>query len=104
MKLLINKPLTVMVCLMFAGISIGVGGFASGIDYEAHEGGIVGGIIGAFVGILVATTIGPIIFNDTAELERDTAGDLDASEETIVGTWTLFVVLGVMMAVIGLFM
>jgi len=69
---------------------------------EASESSIVGMIVGALVGVVVAVALIPTIANQTTTLETDTAGDLDTAEEDLVGLWPLLIIVGVMMAIIGL--
>lgn len=64
------------------------------------EGAITGMLIGTLIGVFVASVLLPLIANRTATLESN--GDLDSNEQSLVGTWTLFIVLGVMGAIIGM--
>jgi len=77
------------------------------VNYQKIEGSlhpeeeaIAGMIIGALIGVYVASVLLPLIANRTATLEAN--DDLDSNEQSLVGTWTLFIVLGVMGAIIGM--
>jgi len=76
--------------------------FSNDLMVEAEESSIVGMIVGALVGVVVAVALIPTIANQTAALERDTAGDLETAEESLIGLWPLLIIVGVMMAIIGL--
>lgn len=95
----VNKVLTfgIAICVVagFAGFGV------TNYDY-ANEAGIVGLIVGSLVGVLVASALLPTIANQTAVLETDTAGDLSTGEESLIGTWILLVIVGVMLGIIGL--
>jgi len=67
---------------------------------NAEEQAIAGMIIGALIGVYVASVLLPLIANRTATLESN--ADLDENEQSLVSTWTLFIVLGVMGAIIGM--
>lgn len=64
------------------------------------QAGISGMLIGTLIGVFVASVLLPLIANRTATLESN--ADLDSNEQSLVGTWTLFIVLGVMGAIIGM--
>lgn len=81
------------------GAICGASPLAQDANYEA---GIVGMIVGALVGVVVAVALIPVIANQSATLQTDSAGDLDTSEEALIGLWPLLVIVGVMMGIIGL--
>lgn len=70
------------------------------IENEKEEGAIAMMLIGALIGVYVASVLLPLIANKTAELEDNS--DLDSGEQDLVGTWVLFIILGVMGAIIGM--
>lgn len=72
--------------------------------YEHYESNLGKGVITLLVGIVIAVNILPIIFNQTTTLETDTAGDLDTNEESLIGTWNILIIVGVMLGIIAIAM
>jgi len=68
-------------------------------EIEVKESSFVGGFMGAIVGLLVAVNVVPIIANMTATLEEN--DDLDSSEQALVGTWVLFLIITVIGMILG---
>ena len=105
MEIKVNKTLTVLVAFTVMSCAFGFGGLMGQISYdglEVRESGIVGLIVGSLVGVLVASALLPVIANQTTTLEADAAGDLETSEEGLIGTWNLLIIVGVMLAIISL--
>jgi len=71
-------------------------------EHEAYTSGIIGGVVSLVIGVAVAVAMLPNVFNDTAELEADSAGDLDSSEESLIGTWNVVIIAGIMLMIIGM--
>lgn len=67
--------------------------------FITYEVGIGGAIVGALVTVLLAVNVIPIIANQTNALESN--ADLNTGEQSLVGTWVLFVIIGVMLVIIG---
>jgi hypothetical protein len=67
---------------------------------ERYEQSIIGLIVGALVGVVVAVALLPTIANQTNTLKAD--DELTDSEQSLVGLWTLLIIVGVMMAIIGM--
>lgn len=91
--------LSLVVSVAILGLSF-VPATAGEVDVEKQS--IGGMVVGALVGVVIAVALIPVIANQTADLERDTPEDLDTSEETLVGLWPLLIIVGVMMAIIGM--
>lgn len=68
---------------------------------DVEQGNIIKLILGIVIGVTVAGALLPGIFNDTATLETDSAGDLDTSEEGLIGVWNILIIVAVMMAIVG---
>lgn len=68
-----------------------------------HTQSIIGVLVGALVGVVVAVSLIPTIANQTAVLEADD-DNLSASEQQLVGLWPLLIIVGVMLAIIGIAM
>ena len=66
-----------------------------------NNGSVIGLIVSLVVGVTVASALLPTVFNQTADLEEDTAGDLDTDEEALIGVWNILIIVGVMLAIIG---
>ena len=94
----INKLFTFAVGICVLAAFIGAGSTVAPVE----EQGIVGMVVGALVGVLVASALLPTIANQTVTLETDSAGDLSVGEESLIGTWILLVIVGVMLGIIGL--
>lgn len=101
-----NNKLTIFASLIMA-LAVVSSFSASALFYDdtrvdniiAEEASIGGMVIGLLVGIVIAVNLMPIIANQTASLESN--ADLDSSEQTLVGLWTLLIIVGIMMAIIG---
>ena len=76
--------------------------YEDGMDERVEEANLAKAIVGLLVGIVVATNLLPTIFNQTTTLEADANDDLDASEEGLIGVWPIIIIVGVMMAIIGI--
>lgn len=70
-------------------------------DYETYSSSVIGAMFGMVVGVYVAVAILPMIFNQTAVLERDAAGDLSDSEESLVSVWNIVIIAGFMGLLFG---
>lgn len=95
----VNKYISI--ALSFCVLSCFIGASVMSEPAGVNESGIIGLIVGSLVGVVVAVALIPTIANQTATLELDTAGDLDTTEETLIGLWPLLIVLGVMLAILG---
>lgn len=71
-------------------------------ENQAVEAGIVGLIVSALIGVIIAGALGPTIFEQIHDLENDTGSHLSTGEENLIGTWTLLIIVGVMMAIISM--
>lgn len=96
---LLSVAFTLIVCVAAIGNYAYADGFEERIEGRT-EASIPGMIVGALVGVVVAAALLPTIANTTATLEDNT--DLDTAEQTLVGQWTLLIIVGVMLAIIGL--
>lgn len=72
------------------------------METEFEENGIVGLVVGALVGILVATALLPVIADNINTLEEDTNDNFSQDEEDLIGTWNLLIIVGIMIAIVGL--
>ena len=101
-KVFQNKKLVYAFTILSAFAILGCMASPAVYQPQVEESSIVGLIVGALVGVVVAVALLPTIANQTASLEADTAGDLDTSEEALIGLWPLLIIVGVMMAIIGM--
>lgn len=100
-KTVLENHKKAIACIVALGLLVTGTYCISGVSQvEVIESSIVGLIVGALVGVVVAVALIPTIANQTATLE--TNADLDTSEQTLVGLWPLFIIVGVMMAIIGM--
>lgn len=83
-------------------------GLTGNVLYESQidvaQSSLGGAVITLLVGIVVAVNLLPIIFNQTNTLETDAGGYLDTNEESIIGVWNILIIVGVMLAIIGIAM
>lgn len=99
-----TRILSVLASICLLGAFLGSNVYADTFEdrlYNIDESSIAGMLVGALVGVVVAGALLPVIANQTAVLETDSAGDLDTNEETLIGLWPLLIIVGVMMAIIG---
>lgn len=104
-----SKAISVISALMFVAVAfVGVTFASNGYDITeqlvTNEASIVSMVVYLLIGIVVATHLLPTIFNNTAVLETDSAGDLDTNEESLIGTWNILIIVGIMLAIIGVAM
>lgn len=99
-KLEKNKKYQVAMACAFACIVV-TGFYVDDAVYDnVLESGLVGMIIGALLAVVVAAALLPTIAENTVGLENNNS-DLDSTEQTVIGLWPLFVVLGVALGLIG---
>lgn len=79
-------------------------GFENLEDFETYDGNIVKVVVGLLIGVVIATNLLPTVFNQTYALEQDDLGDLDTNEESLIGTWNIIIIAGIMLAIIGIVM
>ncbi len=100
MRISKNMALSVLCSLIIATTMIVSPAIA--VDALVEESSIITVMVALVVGVVVATALLPTIFNQTAVLEADTAGDLDTDEEALIGVWNILIIVGVMIAIIGM--
>ena len=87
--------------ILLAVVTISAFGFSTVYEESQYqEGSIIGLVVGALVGIVVAVALIPTIANQTADLEEN--ANLSTAEQSLVGLWPLLIIVGVMMAIIGI--
>lgn len=99
MRIRINKLLTLFSILTVCGVVLAPG-IVSNTNADIVEAGPMM-IISGLVTVVIAVALLPTIANQTANLETDAAGDLDTTEETLIGLWPLLLIIGIAMTFVG---
>lgn len=68
--------------------------------HDINESSVITMVVGALVAVLIAVNLLPIIANNTAELENNT--DLTENEQSLVGTWDILIIIGVMIGIVAM--
>lgn len=101
-----RKVLSIAFTLAFTFACIGnfvyAESFEDRLEYEVYEESLGKIVVSLLLGIVVAVNVLPIIFNQTNTLESN--ADLDTNEQSLVSTWNILIIVGVMMAIIGIVM
>jgi len=76
-------------------------GGAFGNEQMAQEASVIGLVIGALVGVVISVALLPTITSQVTTLENDT--NLSDTESTLVGLWPLFIIIGISMYFVNMF-
>jgi len=96
-----NRKAVLAISLISALAILGCGfNSVTASETGIQEASIVGLVVGALVGVVVAVALLPTIANQTGTLESN--ADLSTAEQGLVGLWPLLIIMGVMMAIIGM--
>jgi hypothetical protein len=92
------KLMTVAVSLLFCFGIVSSIAFSKEVNVDQAS---VGLIIGGLVTVIVAGALLPLIVNQTAELSANEE-ITGTNMESLIGLWPLLIVVGVMLAIIGI--
>jgi len=82
-----------------------IGAFCTGGvigNEEMAESSIIGLIIGALVGVVISVALLPTIGSQVTLLENDST-NFSSTETTLIGLWPLFIIIGVSMYFVNMF-